>query len=192
MLTDFHKPSLFRHAIVKMRHADRFTEDDVNWKPKKRDEDGWTFSNEANAVDERFISHGDVYSKLVSGGAKIRYGYNDPENQRLRAIFGDDTFSDIVGKRRDLALFREKLIKRFDAEWLTLGKKPRWSKEMFEAKLRAWRREIIADNGNPRRSSPVAGRRCQNMAASIPHTGIHDPRSEPREVCSPRRRTRFS
>ncbi|MGQ2951540.1 MAG: Mu transposase C-terminal domain-containing protein [Agrobacterium sp.] len=145
MLTDFHKPKLFNHAIVKMRHADRFTEDDVNWKPKKRDEDGWTFSNEANAIDERFISHGEVYSKLVSGGAKIRYGYNDPENQRLRAIFGDNTFSDVVGKRRDLALFREKLIKRFDAEWLRLGKKPRWSKEMFEAKLRAWRREIIAE-----------------------------------------------
>lgn len=145
MLTDFQRPSLFRHAVVRMRHADRFTDDDVNWKPKKRDEDGWTFSNEANASDERFLVHGEVYSKLVGGAAKIRYGYNDPENQRLRAIFGDDTFSDIVGKRRDLALFREKLIKRFDAEWLTLGKKPRWSKEKFEAKLRAWRREIIAE-----------------------------------------------
>lgn len=145
MLTDFQRPSLFRHAIVRMRHADRFTDDDVNWKPKKRDEDGWTFSNEANVSDERFVLHGEVYSKLVGGAAKIRYGYNDPENQRLRAIFGDNTFSDIVGKRRDLALFREKLIKRFDAEWLTLGKKPRWSKEMFEAKLRAWRREIIAE-----------------------------------------------
>ena len=145
MLTDFHKPSLFHHAIVRMRHADRFTESDVNWKPKKRDAEGWTFSNEANASDERFLVHGEVYSKLVGGAAKIRYGYNDPENQRLRAIFGDNTFSDIVGKRRDLALFREKLIKRFDAEWLTLGKKPRWSKEKFEAKLRAWRREIIAE-----------------------------------------------
>ena len=145
MLTDFHKPSLFHHAIVRMRHADRFTESDVNWKPKKRDAEGWTFSNEANTSDERFVLHGEVYSKLVGGTAKIRYGYNDPENQRLRAIFGDNTFSDIVGKRRDLALFREKLIKRFDAEWLTLGKKPRWSKEKFEAKLRAWRREIIAE-----------------------------------------------
>lgn len=145
MLTDFHKPSLFHHAIVRMRHADRFTESDVNWKPKKRDAEGWTFSNEANASDERFLVHGEVYSKLVGGAAKIRYGYNDPENQRLRAIFGDDTFSDIVGKRRYLALFREKLIKRFDAEWLALGKKPRWSKEKFEGKLRAWRREIIAE-----------------------------------------------
>lgn len=145
MLTDFQRPSLFRHAIVRMRHADRFTDGDVNWKPKKRDAEGWTFSNEANASDERFLVHGEVYSKLVGGAAKIRYGYNDPENQRLRAIFGDDTFSDIVGKRRYLALFREKLIKRFDAEWLALGKKPRWSKEKFEAKLRAWRREIIAE-----------------------------------------------
>lgn len=145
MLTDFQRPSLFRHAIVRMRHADRFTDNDINWKPKKRDADGWTFSNEANVSDERFVLHGEVYSKLAGGVAKIRYGYNDPENQRLRAIFGDNTFSDIVGKRRDLALFREKLIKRFDAEWLTLGKKPRWSKEMFEAKLRAWRREIIAE-----------------------------------------------
>ncbi|MHC2361727.1 transposase [Rhizobium leguminosarum] len=145
MLTDFYKPNLFRHAIVKMRHADRFTEGDVNWKPKKQDSEGWTFSNEANAIDERFMSHGEVYSKLVSGSVKIRYGYNDPENQRLRAIFGDNTFSDIVGKRRDLALFREKLIKRFDKEWLALGKKPRWSKEVFEAKLRGWRKEIIAE-----------------------------------------------
>ncbi|MGR9128950.1 Mu transposase C-terminal domain-containing protein [Rhizobium leguminosarum] len=145
MFSDFHKPNLFHHAIVKMRHADRFTEDGVNWKPKKQDSEGWTFSNEANAIDERFMSHGEVYSKLVSGGAKIRYGYNDPKNQRLRAIFGDNTFSDIVGKRRDLALFREKLIKRFDKEWLALGKKPRWSKEKFEANLRAWRKEIVSE-----------------------------------------------
>jgi putative transposase len=145
MHTDFDKPKHFHHAIVRMRNADRFTESEVNWKPKKQDEEGWTFSNEANASDERFIRHGEVYSKLVSGGAKIRYGYNDPENQRLRAIFGDRTFSDIVGKRHDLALFREKFIKRFDEEWLVLGKKPRWSKEKFEAKLRAWRKEIIAE-----------------------------------------------
>lgn len=145
MLTEFHKPEHFNYAVISMRHADRFTEDNVDWKPKKRDEDGWTFSNEANAIDERFISHKEVYSKLVSGGAKIRYGYNDPENQRLRAIFGDRTFQDIEGKSRHLALFREKLIARFDAEWRELGKKPRWSKELFEAKLRAWRREIIAE-----------------------------------------------
>ena len=128
-----------------MRLADRFTEGDINWKPKKQDEDGWTFSNEANASDERFMLHGEVYSKLVSGAAKIRYGYNDPESQRLRAIFGEKTFSDIVGKRRQLALFREKLIERFDAECHALGKKPRWSREKFEAKLRSWRKEIIAE-----------------------------------------------
>ncbi|MGO8149697.1 Mu transposase C-terminal domain-containing protein [Rhizobium leguminosarum] len=145
MLTDFQKPSLFHHSIVKMRVADRFTENDVNWKPKKQDKEGWTFTNEANANDERFVAHGEMYSKLVSGGAKLRYGYNDPENQRLRAIFGDDTFEDITGKRRQLALFREKLIDRFDKEWLALGKKPRWSKEKFEAKLRGWRKEIIAE-----------------------------------------------
>lgn len=137
MLPDIHKPNLFHHAIVKMRHSDRLTDGDVNWRPKKQDAEGWTFSNEGNANDERFMLHGELYTKLVSGAAKIRYGYSAPENQKLRAIFGDDTtINDIVGKRRPLALFREKLIKRFDAEWLALGKKPRWSMEKFEAKLR--------------------------------------------------------
>lgn len=146
MLTDLIIPKVFNHAVVKMRHADRFSEGEVNWKPKTRDSEGWTFSNEANANDERFMLHGDVYSKLVSGAAKIRHGYNAPENQRLRAIFGDQTtIDDIVGKRRPLALFREKLIKRYDAECLALGKKPRWSKEKFEGKLRAWRKEIISE-----------------------------------------------
>ncbi|NTI88499.1 Mu transposase C-terminal domain-containing protein [Rhizobium rhizogenes] len=146
MLPDIHKPNLFHHAIVKMRHSDRLTDGDVNWRPKKQDAEGWTFSNEGNANDERFMLHGELYTKLVSGAAKIRYGYSAPENQKLRAIFGDDTtINDIVGKRRPLALFREKLIKRFDAEWLALGKKPRWSMEKFEAKLRTWRTEIIAE-----------------------------------------------
>ena len=145
MLHEFQKPTLFHHAIVRMGHADRFTENKVNWKPRKRDSDGWTFANEEDARDERFIPHREVYKKLVSGGAKIRYGYNAPENQRLRAIFGDNTFSDINGKRRILALFREKFIERFDAEWRKLGKKPRWSKEKFEANLRAWRREFIIE-----------------------------------------------
>jgi transposase InsO family protein len=146
MLPDVHKSNLFHHAIVKMRHSDRFTDGDVNWRPKKQDAEGWTFSNEGNANDERFMLHGELYTKLVSGAAKIRYGYSAPENQKLRAIFGDDTtINDIVGKRRPLALFREKLIKRFDAEWLALGKKPRWSMEKFEAKLRTWRKEIIAE-----------------------------------------------
>ncbi|WP_245304027.1 hypothetical protein [Agrobacterium bohemicum] len=129
MPTDLIMPKVFNHAIVKMRHADRFSEGEVNWKPKKRDVDGWTFSNETNVNDEQFISHGDVYTRLVSGAAKIRHGYNAPENQRLRAIFGEDTTIDsITGKRRPLALFREKLIERFDAERRVLGKKPRWSK----------------------------------------------------------------
>ncbi len=146
MLHDFQKPNIFHHAIVRMRPGDRFTEGNVNWKPKRRDSDGWTFSNEEDARDERFIRHREVYTKLVSGGAKLRYGYNDPENQKLRAIFGDGTtFDHITGKRGPLALFREKLIKRYDAEWLALGKKPRWSKEQFDSNLRAWRKEIIAE-----------------------------------------------
>ncbi|WP_245295113.1 hypothetical protein [Pararhizobium antarcticum] len=145
MLPDLHKPNLFRHALVKLSHSDRFTDGDVDWKPRSRDSEGWTFSNEANVRDERFLPHSEVYAKLVSGTAKVRYAYNVPENQRLRAIFGDDTFEDIVGKRRHLALFREKFIKRFDAEWMKLGKKPRWSKEKFEATLRTWRKEVIAE-----------------------------------------------
>jgi hypothetical protein len=146
MLPDFHKPALFGHAIVKMSHSDRFTDGNVHWRPKKQDPDGWTFGNEGNPSDERFMLHSEVYSKLVSGVASIRYGYSAPENQKLRAIFGDDTTIDnIVGKRRALAFFREKLIERFDAECLALGKKPRWSKEKFEAKLRAWRKETIAE-----------------------------------------------
>ncbi|MFD1744479.1 Mu transposase C-terminal domain-containing protein [Rhizobium helianthi] len=146
MLTALTMPKILDHAIVKMRHADRFTEGEVHWKPKKRDEDGWTFSNEANPNDERFLLHREVYSKLLSGAVKIRHGYNAPENQRLRAIFGEETtIDDIKGKRRPLALFREKLIKRYDHECVALGKKPRWSKEKFDAKLRAWRKEIISE-----------------------------------------------
>lgn len=145
MQTHFHKPNLFHHAIVNMSHRDRFTDDNVDWKPKKRDTDGWIFSNENNADDERFMSHGQIYTKLVGAAASIRYGYNEPENQRLRSIFGEKTFQDIGGKKRDLALFREKLIERYDEEWRTLGKKPRWSNEMFQAKLRSWRKAILAE-----------------------------------------------
>lgn len=145
MLHEFSKPNIFHHAVVKMSHVDRFTDDNIDWKPKKQDSEGWTFSNESDPRDERFVTHRDVYAKLVSGAARIRYAHNVPENQRLRAIFGEKTFDDIVGKPRDLALFREKLIDRFDAEWHRLGKKPRWSREKFEAKLRGWRKEIIAE-----------------------------------------------
>ncbi|MGV2124020.1 Mu transposase C-terminal domain-containing protein [Agrobacterium vitis] len=145
MLHEFSKPNIFHHAMVRMSHVDRFTDENVDWKPKKRDAEGWTFTNESDARDERFIAHRDVYTKLVSGAAEIRYAYNAPENQRLRTIFGEKKFSDVVGKPRELALFREKLIECFDAECHRLGKKPRWSKEKFEAKLRGWRKEIIAE-----------------------------------------------
>jgi len=138
-------PHVFNHAIVNMGRDDRYTDHNVDWLPLRRDKEGWRFRNEKDGEHEVFIPHRDVYARLASGAATIRYKHNTPESQKLRAIFGETTFDDIVGKRRALALFREKLIERFDAERQKLGKKPRWSKEAFEAKLRGWRKEILAD-----------------------------------------------
>ncbi|NKJ77842.1 Mu transposase C-terminal domain-containing protein [Rhizobium leguminosarum] len=138
-------PHVFNHAIVNMGHDTRYTDQNVDWIPLRRDSEGWRFRNEKDGEHEVFIPHRDVYARLSSGAATIRYKYNAPESQKLRAIFGEKTFDDIVGKKRALALFREKLIERFNAERRKLGKKPRWSKETFEAKLRSWRKEILAE-----------------------------------------------
>ncbi|TBG89399.1 transposase [Rhizobium leguminosarum] len=138
-------PHVFNHAIVNMGHDTRYSDQNVDWIPLRRDSEGWRFRNEKDGEHEVFIPHRDVYARLSSGAATIRYKYNAPESQKLRAIFGEKTFDDIVGKKRALALFREKLIERFNAERRKLGKKPRWSKETFEAKLRSWRKEILAE-----------------------------------------------
>lgn len=149
MLHDFQKlpqfpmPHVFQHAVVKMSHADRYSDDNVDWVPVRVDSDGWRFRNEADGQHEVFKEHHDIYARLSNGAASVRYNYNAPESQKLRTVFGDTTFEDITGKKRDLALFREALIKRFDEERIALGKKPRWSKEKFEAKLRGWRNEIL-------------------------------------------------
>ena len=144
-MTHFLKPATFRHAVVKMSNLDRFTDNNVDWRPHRRDEDGWLFRDEKDAGHEQFMSHAEVYAKLQAGTAKIRYRFNAPETQRVRAIFGDKTFADIDGKPRLLALFREKLINRYDAVCLELGKKPRWSKETFDEKLRSWRKDILSE-----------------------------------------------
>ncbi|MGO8296471.1 Mu transposase C-terminal domain-containing protein [Rhizobium ruizarguesonis] len=128
-----------------MGHDTRYSDQNVDWIPLRRDSEGWRFRNEKDGEHEVFIPHRDVYARLSSGAATIRYKYNAPESQKLRAIFGEKTFDDIVGKKRALALFREKLIERFNAERRKLGKKPRWSKETFEARLRGWRKEILAE-----------------------------------------------
>ncbi|MDK1388196.1 Mu transposase C-terminal domain-containing protein [Sinorhizobium sp. 8-89] len=141
----FPLPHVFNYAIVNMGRDDRYSDQNVNWLPLHRDADGYRFRNENDGEHEVFIPHRDIYARLASGAAKIRYKHNTPESQKLRAIFGEQTFEDIVGKPRALALFREKLIERFDAERQKLGKKPRWSKETFEAKLRGWRKEILAE-----------------------------------------------
>jgi len=141
----FPMPHVFHYAVVKMSPIDRYSEHNVDWVPVRADAEGWRFRNEKDGQHEVFKTHSEVYTRLTSGAASIRYKYNAPESQRLRAIFGEKTFEDIVGKPRYLALFREGLIKRFDMEWEALGKKPRWSKEKFDAKLRAWRKEILAE-----------------------------------------------
>ncbi|MDO1583621.1 Mu transposase C-terminal domain-containing protein [Rhizobium oryzicola] len=151
MLHDFQKtshfpmPRVFHHAVVKMSHIDRYSDNNVDWVPVRVDSDGWRFRNEADGQQEVFKDHQEIYTRLSSGAASIRYKYNAPEAQKLRFIFGDKTFEDIGGKRRHLALFREGLIKRFDMERAALGRKPRWSKEIFEAKLRGWRNEILTE-----------------------------------------------
>lgn len=144
-MTHFPKPATFRHANVKMCGDDRFIENGIDWRPHQRDAEGWLFRAENDPGHQQFLPHAEVYAKLQSGVAKVRYRYNAPETQRLRAIFGDKTFADIVGKPKALALFREKLIKRYDIECVELGKKPRWSKEKFRENLRQWRKEILSE-----------------------------------------------
>ena len=138
-------PACFRYALVNMSSSTRFSEAGVDWKPVRRDADGWTFANRKNASDERFVSHAAIYNKLLDGEARISYDYDSPEYDRLRAIFGDLTFAEITGKKRDLALFREKMIHLYDADCVSLGRKPRWSKEIFELNLRKYRKRIIME-----------------------------------------------
>lgn len=144
-MLEFPKPAPFHHAIVKMSSYDTFVENNNDWRPGRCDAEGRLFRDQKDAGHEQFMSHAEIYAKLQNGSAKIRYRANAPETQRLRAVFGDKTFDDIRGKPRSLALFREKLIKRFDEECLVLGKKPRWSKETFEKHLRTWRNEILTE-----------------------------------------------
>lgn len=145
MLHSFPLPHVFDHAVVNMSRHDRYTDNNVNWVPLARDADGYRFRNEIDGEHEVFVSHREIYTRLASSKATIRHTYNAPENQKLRAVFGDKTFEDITGKKRPLALFREKLIKRYDDEYGHMEKKPRFKKGVLQAKLCQWRNEILIE-----------------------------------------------
>lgn len=148
------KPELPHHTTrgtpsVEMRPSDRFSEGGIDWKPVKWNAKGWTFVDRKKAGDERFISHSEIRQMLADGSACIRCGRDARGSDRGCAIFGDLTFAEITSEKHDLALFRQKMIQLYDADCLSLGRKPRWSKEIFERDLRRFRKRIITEMLRP-------------------------------------------
>ncbi|MEA3536979.1 hypothetical protein [Rhizobium sp. CC-YZS058] len=137
------------NSPVEMRPSDCFSEGGIDWTPVKSNTEGWTFVDRKKAGDERFISHSEVRQMLADGSARIRCGRDARGSDPGRAIFEDLTFTEITGKKRDLALFREKMIHLYDADRVSLGRKPRWSREIFERDLRRYRKRIITEMLRP-------------------------------------------
>lgn len=128
---------IFHHAIVQMGHEDRYTrhKTQTNYIPIACDEEGYRLRNEDDSKHEVLLSHDEIYKELNSGEASVEYGWNNVQMQRLRILFGDKPFEKFPVIHQQRALFREKLIKKFDDEVCAeLGKPPRWS----EAKMLAW------------------------------------------------------
>lgn len=137
------------NSSVEMRLSDRFSEGGVDWTPVKSNTEGWTFVDRKKAGHERFISYSEIRQMLADGSACIRCGRDARRSDRGRAIFGHLTFAKITGEKRDLALFREKMMQLYDADCLSLGRKPRWSTEIFECDLRRYRKRIITEMFRP-------------------------------------------
>lgn len=137
----------FFHSLVGMSHKDRYIDKDrnENFIPIARDKVGYLLQSEDNAERKIFLAHPEVYAALDSGRAEINYGYNTPEMQKIRAIFGDKRWDDFDEKDQTIALWREKMILKFDAECEVNGKRYPFSEKVLAPILKKYRKQIIGD-----------------------------------------------
>lgn len=150
-MNHFNVPTrIFHHPIIEMGPTDRFTVNRINYVPVKSDESGYIIRHESDG-QETFMSHSDIHAKLMKNQASIRYGYNSVSEQKLRLIWGDETFEDLDQEKRALPNFREKLILRYEKECLKSGKQLPRSESKLQPLLDLWAQEI--------NSGPVSQRR---------------------------------
>ena len=137
---------IFHNAIVQMGRDDRYarTKTNTNFIPIACDQEGYRLRNEDDSKHEVLLSHDEIYKELNSGLATIEYGMNNVQMQRLRILFGDMPFEKFPVENQQRALFREKLINKFDDEvCANLGKSPRWPAKQMLAWLKNARKEIL-------------------------------------------------
>lgn len=134
----------FLHSLIGMGQMDRYHDRTRNafFIPVSRDDVGYVLRSESDVEYKIFLSHQEIYGALDSNKASIRYGYNSPAQQKIRAIFGDKPWDEFDVEDRDLALHREKLIHRYDVECHRIGKLLPMSEKKLGPKLLAWNREI--------------------------------------------------
>ncbi|OAI84252.1 integrase [Rhizobium sp. GHKF11] len=161
----------FLHSRIGMDRMDRYHDKTRNafFIPVSRDDVGYLLRSENDEEYKIFLSHEEIYVALDSNKASIRYGYNSPAQQKIRAIFGDKPWDEFKVEDRDLALHREKLIHLYDAECEHLGKRLPMSEEKLGSKLLAWNREIndalldIAADGRADQRSQVVIFPCPSV-----------------------------
>lgn len=134
----------FLHSLIGMGQMDRYHDKARNafFIPVTRDDVGYLLRSENDVKYKIFLSHEEIYVALDSNKASIRYGYNSPAQQKIRAIFGDKRWDEFKIEDRGLALHREQLIHRYDVECDRIGRRLPMSEKKLGPKLVVWNHEI--------------------------------------------------
>ncbi|PDS34702.1 integrase [Rhizobium anhuiense] len=132
---------VYHHSIVEMDDTDRFTSGGQDYVPLRADGDGYVMRHEDDGR-EVFMGHAEIHRKLSEKRAAIHYGYNSVPEQKLRLIWGDETFEGLDPEKRALPSFREKLILRYEDECLKAGKALPRSEKKLQPLLDQWAEEI--------------------------------------------------
>lgn len=93
----FAQPATFQRSLVNMRKVDRLSYKNAHWIPVCRGDEGWHIKREDDS-HEVVVGHQELYNEISAGRASVRYGYQEPEQQKLRIIFGDK--SSLISLRR--------------------------------------------------------------------------------------------
>ncbi|WP_246754596.1 integrase catalytic domain-containing protein [Rhizobium lusitanum] len=141
---------VYHHSIVEMDDTDLFTCANQNYIPLRADGDGYVVRHEDDGR-EVFMSHAEIHRQLTEKRAAIRYRYNSIPEQKLRLIWGDETFEGLDPEKRALPSFREKLILRYEDECLRAGKSLPRSEEKLQPLLDQWADEIEKGTKGERR-----------------------------------------
>ncbi|MGB3813772.1 MAG: integrase [Shinella sp.] len=147
---------VYHHSIVEMDDTDRFTSGGQNYVPLRADGDGYVMRHEDDGR-EIFMGHAEIHRWLTEKRAAIRYGYNSVPEQKLRLIWGDETFEGLDPEKRILPSFREKLILRYEDECMKAGKALPRSEKKLQPLLDAWADEILKGAKGKRRKRSDRG-----------------------------------